>query len=47
MVTEFPLEAPLKADDDKERFTPELHAALAGSYVREAQLGPYYVYRPR
>jgi len=47
VVTESPLEQPLSDDDDKERFTPALHDALAGHYVRAAQLGPYYVYRPR
>jgi hypothetical protein len=47
VVTESPLEEPLAEDDDKERFTPALHDALARHYVREARLGPYYVYRPR
>jgi hypothetical protein len=47
VVTESPLEESLEDPDDRERFTPELREALARSYVREAQLGPYYVYRPR
>lgn len=47
VVTESPLEEPLRGGDDLERFTPELWRALQAHYVREAQLPPYYVYRPR
>jgi hypothetical protein len=47
VVTESPLEEPMTDDDDWERFTPEVRAALARNYVRRAQIGPYYVYRPR
>ncbi len=46
VVTESPLEG--EPDEDaRERFTPELWAALARHYVRRAFLDPYYVYRPR
>jgi hypothetical protein len=47
VVTESPLEEPVANDDDWERFTPEVRDALARNYVRRAQIGPYYVYRPR
>jgi hypothetical protein len=47
VVTEAPLEQPLEDPDDLERFTPELHEALARCYQPVAHLGPYYVYRPR
>jgi hypothetical protein len=47
VVTEFPLEEPLTDDDARERFTPELHAALGRNYVRRAHRGPYFVYSPR
>jgi hypothetical protein len=47
VVTEFPLEEPLTDDDARERFTPELHAALGRNYIRQAHLGPYFVYSPR
>ncbi len=47
VVTEFPLEEPLRDDDARERFTPELYAALGRNYVRQTHLGPYFVYSPR
>ncbi|HKC12732.1 MAG TPA: glycosyltransferase family 39 protein [Vicinamibacteria bacterium] len=47
VVTESPLEEPLTDDDARERFTPELWAALGRNYVRQAHLGPYFVYAPR
>jgi dolichyl-phosphate-mannose-protein mannosyltransferase len=47
VVTESPLEQPVESDDDWERFTPELRDALARSYVRQAKIGLYYVYRRR
>ncbi len=47
VVTEVALEEPLRDDDARERFTPELFSALATKYVRRAHLGPYFVYSPR
>ena len=47
VVTESPLEGPLEAYPDKERFSPELWRDLGRYYVRQAQIGPYYVYAPR
>jgi hypothetical protein len=47
VVTESPLEEPVASDDDWERFTPAVREALARNYVRRAQIGPFYVYRPR
>jgi hypothetical protein len=46
VVTEFRLES--EPDEDaRERFTPELRAALARHYVWRGFFYPYYVYRPR
>jgi hypothetical protein len=46
VVTESPLED--EPDEDaRERFTPELWAALARHYVRRGFFYPYYVYGPR
>ena len=47
VITLFPIEDGIESDDDLERFTPELVAALKRSYAREALIEPYFLYRPR
>jgi uncharacterized membrane protein YhaH (DUF805 family) len=45
VVTESPLKG-VETSDDRERFTPELRAALVANYALSAFIEPYYVYRP-
>ncbi|GMU52548.1 MAG: hypothetical protein AMXMBFR33_16940 [Candidatus Xenobia bacterium] len=47
VVTKFSLEESAGEGDDQARFPPELVQALRRNYVRRAQIGPYFLYRPR
>jgi hypothetical protein len=47
VITEFPIENPVLSDDDTERFTPEIVAALRENYRRRDAIYPYYLYTRR
>ena len=47
VITEFPIEAGATNSTDRERFTPEILAALRNNYRRREAIYPYYLYGPR
>jgi hypothetical protein len=46
VITEFAIENGQMTSDDRERFTPEIVAALKENYVRVESIPPYFIYRP-
>jgi len=44
VITEFPIEEPVRSDTDRERFTPEMIQALRRNYRRIETAFPYYFY---
>jgi hypothetical protein len=44
VITEFPIEEPIRSDSAEERFTPEMLEALRKNYRRENVIYPYYLY---
>jgi uncharacterized membrane protein YhaH (DUF805 family) len=47
VITEFPIEEAARTSTDRERFTPEILAALRKNYLRREVIYPYYLYGPR
>jgi hypothetical protein len=47
VITEFPIERQALSGNARERFTPEMLAALCRSYQRMEAIYPYYLYLPR
>jgi len=47
VITEFPVEQPLRREKDLERFNPAVVNAIRSHYQRSQFIEPYYLYRPQ